>query len=279
VAHLGLDGRSRPVVLNPPATERAGWPLSELRQLVMVPLAEGDNLFGWLAALNHTAGGEFGTVEASLLNSVAAILGIHSGNIELYRQQAELMSGIIRALTSAIDAKDQYTCGHSDRVARFSVRIGRELNCTQDQLDTIYLSGLLHDIGKIGVSDSVLRKPDRLTDEEYSHIQTHVQVGHRILVDLKKLGEVLPAVLHHHESWDGSGYPQGLRGEAIPLSARIIAVADSFDAMGSDRPYRKGMADEKIDGIFRGGRGKQWDPQVVDAFFRCRDDLRRIARE
>lgn len=279
VSQLNLNARSRPAVVNPPVTARAGWTLPQIRQLVMVPLAEGENLFGWLAALNHVAGGEFGTVEASLLSSVAAILGIHSGNIELYRQQAELMSGIIRALSSAIDAKDQYTCGHSDRVARFSVRLARELNCSHDQLDTIYLSGLLHDIGKIGINDSVLRKPDKLTEAEYSHIKTHVQVGHRILVDLKKLGEVLPAVLHHHESWDGSGYPLGLKGDAIPLSARIIAVADSYDAMGSDRPYRKGMPAEKIDEIFRSGSGRQWDPQVIDAYFRAREDLRRIASE
>jgi putative nucleotidyltransferase with HDIG domain len=243
-----------------------------------VPLAEGENLFGWLAAVNHVDGGEFGTVEASLLGSVGAILGIHSGNIDLYRQQSEMFAGVVRALTSAIDAKDEYTRGHSDRVAQVSVRLASELGCDERTISRIYLAGLLHDIGKIGIDDSVLRKPGRLTDEEYEHIKGHVSIGHRILVDLKKMDDVLPVVLHHHESWDGSGYPEHLPSEAIPRSARIVAVADAFDAMSSDRPYRMGMADEKIDAIFRAGAGKQWDPDVVAALFRARDDLRKIVR-
>lgn len=278
VQHLNCRAARQPIVINDSTTGQASWPFPEIHQLIAVPMAEGDNLFGWLAAFNHMAGGEFGTVEASLLNSVAAILGIHCGNIELYHQQSELMAGIIRALTSAIDAKDPYTCGHSDRVARVSVRLARELGCDQQTLNTIYLSGLLHDIGKIGVNDNVLRKPGKLTDEEYEHIKTHVRIGHRILIDLKKLDDVLPVVLHHHESWDGKGYPHALAAHDIPLSARIVAVADAFDAMGSDRPYRKGMPDDKIDEIFRAGAGKQWDPEVVAAFFRIRDEIREIAK-
>jgi len=206
------------------------------------------------------------------------ILGIHSGNIDLYRQQSELLTGIVRALTSAIDAKDPYTCGHSDRVARVAVRLAQELGCDPKSLNTIYLSGLLHDIGKIGVNDAVLRKPGKLTVAEYEHIKTHVQIGHRILFDLRKLDDVLPVVLHHHESWDGQGYPQQLPADKIPLAARIVAVADAFDAMGSDRPYRKGLPEEKIDEILRAGAGKQWDPEVIEAFFRARDDLHDVMR-
>jgi len=277
IEHLNCRAAKQPIVINESTTGQAAWPFPEIHQLIAVPMAEGGNLFGWLAAFNHLDGGEFGTVEASLLNSVAAILGIHCGNIELYHQQSELMAGIIRALTSAIDAKDPYTCGHSDRVARVSVRLARELGCDQQALNTIYPSGLLHDIGKIGVNDNVLRKPGKLTDEEYEHIKTHVRIGHRILIDLKKLDDVLPVVLHHHESWDGKGYPHALAANDIPFSARIVAVADAFDAMGSDRPYRKGMPDDKIDEIFRAGAGVQWDPEVVAAFFRIRDEIREIA--
>ena len=145
-------------------------------------------------------------------------------------------------------------------------------------VQSMYLSGLLHDIGKVGIEDSVLRKPGKLTDEEYEHIKQHVNIGHKILFDLGKLEHVLPVVLYHHESWDGGGYPKQLGAEAIPLSARIVAVADAFDAMGSDRPYRMGMPDEKIDKIFRKGAGQQWDPDVVAAFFRIRDDVREIAK-
>jgi len=276
IEHLGPSARNRPVVLNPPATLDVDWPAPDVKQLIVVSLAEGDNLFGWLAAINHPDGREFGTVEASLLSSVAAILGIHSGNIELYRQQAELLVGVVRALTSAIDAKDPYTCGHSDRVARVAACLAEELGITGEQLNTIYLSGLLHDIGKIGVEDEVLRKPGKLSEEEYEHIKRHVEIGHKILRDLGKLDEVLPVVLYHHESWDGSGYPHKLGVDHIPLPARIVAVADAFDAMGSDRPYRKGMPDEKIDAIFRAGSGQQWDPDVVDAFFRVRKRIGEI---
>ena len=276
--HLRPAEANHAVVANRPITGREDWPQEQIRQVILVPLAEGEHLFGYLAALNHTEDGEFGTVEASLLDSVATILGIHGGNIELYRQQSELMAGIIRALTSAIDAKDPYTCGHSDRVARIAVRLAGELGCDGKELHTIYLSGLLHDIGKIGIEDSVLRKPDRLTEKEYEHIKQHVEIGHKILSDLGKLEDVMPVILHHHESWDGEGYPHQLRREKIPLLARIVAVADSFDAMSSDRPYRKGMPDEKIDVVFRGGAGRQWDARVVEAFFRARDDIHKIAR-
>lgn len=278
IERLGLRGANRPLVVNRSITREDSWPYPEVRQMIAVPLAEGENVFGHLAAFNHRDGGEFGTVEASLLNSVGAILGIHSGNIELYRQQSELLAGMIRALSSAIDAKDPYTCGHSDRVARVAVRLAEEMGCDPKMVETIYLSGLLHDIGKIGIDDNVLRKPGKLTDEEYEHIKRHSEIGYKILMDLKKLDEVLPVVLHHHESWDGGGYPHQLPSEDIPFSARIVAVADAFDAMSSDRPYRKGMPDEKIDKIFHSGAGKQWDPAVVDALFRARDDIRQIAR-
>jgi HD-GYP domain-containing protein (c-di-GMP phosphodiesterase class II) len=143
---------------------------------------------------------------------------------------------------------------------------------------SIYLSGLLHDIGKIGISDSVLRKPDKLSHDEYEHIKQHVVIGHKIMLDLGKLDEFLPVILYHHESWDGGGYPGHLGAENIPLPARIVAVADAFDAMGSDRPYRKSLPDEEIDEIFHAGAGRQWDPNVVDAFFRVRADVREIAQ-
>jgi GAF domain-containing protein len=279
IGHLVSGVPNRPIMVNRSATAQPGWPCPQIRQMIVVPLAEGDNVFGWLAALNHVEDGEFGTVEASLLSSVAAILGIHSGNIELYRQQSELLGGIVRALVSAIDAKDPYTCGHSDRVARVAVRLAEELHCDAQTIDTLYLAGLLHDIGKIGVDDSVLRKEGKLTDTEFEHIKRHVEIGHHILHDLAKLEGVLPVVLHHHESWDGAGYPHHLGSERIPLAARIVAVADAFDAMSSDRPYRKGMSDDRVDQILREGAGKQWDPQVVEAYFRVRAEIRGACRE
>ncbi len=268
-------GPQRPIVVNRPIAERPDWPCPRVRQLIAVALTEGENTFGWMAALNHVDDAEFDTVEANLLSSVAAILGVHGGNIELYRQQSELLEKIIHSLSSAIDAKDPYTCGHSDRVARVAVRLAEEMGCDAEMLKTIYLAGLLHDVGKIGVEDCILHKAEKLSDEEYKHIKQHAEIGHRILHDLSKLEDVLPVVLHHHESWDGNGYPQQLDAERIPLAARIVAVADAFDAMSSDRPYRKKMPDERVDEILRAGAGRQWDPAVIDAFFRSSDDLRR----
>jgi hypothetical protein len=276
IGALGLDREVQTVIVNPPTSATRLSEFSGLRQLIVVPLAAGENLIGWLAAVNHRAGEEFGSPEASLLASVAALLGIHAGNLALYRQQAEMLSGVVRALTSAIDAKDPYTCGHSDRVARISVALASEIGCDRKQLETLYLSGLLHDIGKIGIDDSVLRKPGKLSEAEYEHIKLHPEIGYRILHDLKQLGEVLPVVRHHHEAWNGRGYPFGLAGEAIPQMARIVAVADAFDAMSSDRPYRNGMPDERLDEILREGAGHQWDAKVVAAFFNIREKIRAI---
>jgi putative nucleotidyltransferase with HDIG domain len=283
---LGPRVSSEPLVLNRGATSSPTWYYPEVREIISVPIREGNRVFGWLIALNHTGTGditnseaEFGTVEACLMASVATILGIHCGNIALYHDQSEFFSSVVRALTSAIDAKDPYTCGHSDRVARLSVSIARQLGCDNDDLNTIYLSGLLHDIGKIGISDSVLRKPGALTPEEFEHIKQHPELGCRILDGVKQLDKVLPIVRHHHEAWNGAGYPAKLKAEETPFMARIVAVADSIDAMSSDRPYRKGMDDEKLDSILRDGAGKQWDPKIVEAAFKVRDDLRRIGKE
>jgi putative nucleotidyltransferase with HDIG domain len=274
---LQITARSGPVVKNRLVTGAEDWPFRDAREVVIAPLAEGDRVFGWLAAFNHVRQGEFGTVEANLLSSVGTILGIHCSNIDLYRQQADLLAGVVRAMSSAIDAKDPYTRGHSDRVARVAVRLGKELGCDRATINTLYMAGLLHDIGKIGIDDQVLRKPGKLTDSEFEHVKTHVDIGYRILRDLRNMQHVLPIVLHHHESWDGSGYPYGLTDRNIPFLARIAAVADAYDAMASDRPYRKGMEDSKLDAIMRAGAGVQWDPAVVEAFFKAREDIRQIS--
>jgi len=279
IARLGANPQRQPIVINRSTTAQPDWPCPEIRQMIAVALVEGEHVFGWLAALNHRQGGEFGNIDASLLSSVAAIFGIHGGNLDLYRKRSELLVEIIHALTAAVDAKDPYTCGHSDRVARVAVRLAEELGCDAETVDSLYLAGLLHDIGKIGIDDSILRKVGTLSDDEYEHIKAHVNIGHRMLNDLVKLEDVLPVVLHHHESWDGAGYPSHLDAQQIPLSARIVAVADAFDAMSSDRPYRKAMPDETVDRILETGAGQQWDPEVVKAFFRAREDIRRICHE
>jgi HD-GYP domain-containing protein (c-di-GMP phosphodiesterase class II) len=286
IDRLGPRVATDPLVLNRKATDSPTWFYPDVREIISVPIREGNRNFGWLLALNHSnateitnSEAEFGTVEACLMASVATILGIHCGNIALYHEQSEFFGSVVRALTSAIDAKDPYTCGHSDRVARLAVCIGRQLGCSKEDMNTIYLSGLLHDIGKIGIDDTVLRKPGPLTPAELEHIKTHPELGCRILEGVKQLDKVMPVVRHHHEAWNGAGYPAGLKEEDCPFLARLVAVADSIDAMSSDRPYRKGIPDEKLDMILRDGAGKQWDPKIVEAAFQVREDLRRIGQE
>jgi putative nucleotidyltransferase with HDIG domain len=235
-------------------------------------------------AINHNGaanGGvcEFGSAEVRLLESVSTILGVHRSNTGLFHRQADLFGAAVRALISAIDAKDNYTHGHSERVARVSMCLAERLHLPKAEVNTIYLGGLLHDIGKIGVDDAVLNKPGPLTPEEFDKIKQHPQLGYDILCGVRQLDRILPIVLHHHEAWDGSGYPHGLKSDETPLLARVTAVADAFDAMSSDRPYRRGMPDEKLDAIFREGAGRQWDPMVIDAFFDVRDEVRQAARD
>ena len=181
--------------------------------------------------------------------------------------------GLTRALTSAIDAKDPYTYGHSERVARIAVELAREMGLADDEIGDVYLAGLMHDIGKIGVRDEILGKKEKLTAQEMEHIQQHPTIGYRILADLRCIAYILGGVLHHHERFDGRGYPAGLKGEGIPFLARIIAVADSFDAMNTNRPYRTALSRGRILEILSEGAGTQWDKKVVETLLRCQEKL------
>jgi putative nucleotidyltransferase with HDIG domain len=234
---------------------------------------------GFLVAVNPLDDRPIGAAEVERLQYVASLIETQLANAKIYADLKELLFGIIRALTAAIDAKDPYTSGHSERVARMAVRIAEELGMPSPKRSDLYVAGLLHDVGKIGIDDDVLKKGGPLTPQEFRKIQSHVEIGVTILKDLKKLSHILPGVRHHHESYDGTGYPDGLAGEEIPYEARILAIADSFDAMSSNRPYRKRLSLMQIDEIFRKGRGQQWDPAIVDALFACRFDLEAIRQK
>ncbi len=176
----------------------------------------------------------------------------------------------IRALAEAVDAKDAYTRGHSERVGVYASKIAREMGFQKDFIERVYIAGLLHDVGKIGVRDSVITKPDRLTPEEYDEIKQHPAIGAKILEPVDFLSDVTPCVRHHHEWYDGSdrGYPDRLRGESIPLPSRIILVADTVEAMTSDRPYRKALPLDVVYTELTKYSGSQFDPVCVDAFLR-----------
>ena len=174
----------------------------------------------------------------------------------------------VRALAEAIDAKDPYTRGHSERVAIYASRIARELDCKPHFIERIYLAGLLHDVGKIGVPDAIITKPGKLTSEEYELIKQHPAIGARILEPVSFLSDVVPCVRHHHEWYDGSdwGYPDRLRGLEIPYPSRIILVADTVEAMTSDRPYRKAVPLEAVIEEIQRFSGTQFDPEAAEAF-------------
>ncbi|MBI5746234.1 MAG: response regulator [Nitrospirae bacterium] len=174
----------------------------------------------------------------------------------------------LEALSTALDYRDNETEGHSQRVVRYSLEIGKMLGLTDSEIETLVRGTLLHDIGKIGVPDSILRKPAKLTEEEWVEMRKHVEYGYRMLKDIPFLKEASLVVLHHQERYDGAGYPQGLKGNDIVIGARIFAVVDTYDSMTSDRPYRKALTDTVAREEISRCRSSQFDPAVVDTFFK-----------
>lgn len=185
---------------------------------------------------------------------------------DLYEVLYDPNSSAIQSLAAAVDAKDRYTCGHSERVAGYATAIAGSLGLSPDARDSLQIAGLLHDLGKIGVPDSILNKSESLTKEEREAINRHPVVGGDILKRAPHLDQIIPGIMFHHERYDGAGYPQGLSGDSIPLMARVLAVADAFDAMTTDRPYRKAMSVEAAIVELRAHAGGQFDPDVVEAF-------------
>ena len=268
-----LDGSSPPppqvlrTFLDPGAKPAHPWPYSAA--LVRVSRSRAS----WLAALSFHPRRLFGPADARVMLLARRMMLNHRQQAQVYEKLKDSLFGLVRCLTAAIDAKDPYTWGHSERVARIAVRLGKQMGLPLATLSDLYLSGLLHDIGKIGVRDNVLRKAGRLTAEEFAHIQAHPEIGDRLVSNLKALQHLRPGVRSHHERWDGRGYPDGLAGEAIPLQARVLAVADACDAMMAARPYRPSLPPARIDAVMAEGAGTQWDPQIIGPFLQCRHEL------
>lgn len=181
------------------------------------------------------------------------------------RQNQELFLETIRTLATAIDAKDPYTRGHSERVSAYSMAIARQLDLGQEQLFRIRISAILHDVGKLGVRESILNKPGGLTEEEFAVMRRHPEIGAQIMAPIRTLKDIIPGIRNHHETWNGAGYPDGLKGEEIPLVARIIGVADTFDAMTTTRPYQQAMTLGYVMDKMKGMAGTRYDPQVISA--------------
>jgi len=184
-----------------------------------------------------------------------------------------LLVGLLQSLTTIIDAKDPYTAGHSERVARIATLIAKQMGLSADQVGDVFLAGLLHDVGKIGIRDEVLQKPGKLTREEYEEVQQHPLIGDRIVASIKPFERLRAGVRHHHEWYDGGGYPERLAKEQIPLVARILCVADACDAMMAARRYRPARTPVEIDAVFTKEAGRQFDPLVVRAFMAIRHEI------
>ena len=227
----------------------------------------------WLAALSFEPDQPLDSTALRIMKVVWRLQLGHNKHAGMFDNLKETLFGVVHCLSTAIDAKDPYTCGHSERVARIAVRIGEEMKLSRGEISDLYLAGLLHDVGKIGIRDDVLFKEGPLTPAEFEHIKEHPAMGERIIANVTRLSYLRPGVRGHHERFDGKGYPDGLAGESIPLMARVLAVADSCDAMMSARRYRPALPQERIEAIARQGAGTQWDPRVVDHFFACRADL------
>ncbi len=195
------------------------------------------------------------------------------------RENQELFISSIRALAAAIDAKDPYTRGHSERVARYSTAIAREMGLTPEEVRKVRLSALLHDVGKIGVDDRIIRKPTALTDDEFELMKAHPVKGAAIMETIPQLADIIPGMKYHHEKWEGGGYPEGLKGEQIPMQARIVAVADAFDAMTTTRPYQKAMEVSYVVARLREMSQKRFDGAVVEALARSHAKGELVPRE
>jgi HD-GYP domain-containing protein (c-di-GMP phosphodiesterase class II) len=236
-------------------------------EAVCDPISHDDVVIGLLIAGNKTNdNGEIASPEMQYLDAVAEFIGTFHENMARFSEQRAMAMGTLEAITAAIDAKDPYTRGHSERVAYLSQEIAKAMGMSEAEAERVRIAGLVHDVGKIGVPERVLCKAGKLTDEEFGLIKLHPETGHRIIKGITLLEHTLPGVLHHHERIDGRGYPHGLKGDAIPMAARIIGLADTFDAMSSNRAYRPAMPREKVIAEITRCAGTQLDPAAVAAF-------------
>lgn len=239
---------------------------SDYGSFMLVPLKIRDKIFGVLTLSTGKNQEIFSFSELYYLSFIANKASYSIENLALYENIYENLFSTLYAFVSAIEAKDTYTRMHSKRVAEISIMIGHELGCSDEDLEILNVAGQLHDIGKIGIRDEILLKPGKLTDEEYETIKLHPGIGANIVAKLGFWNREMEIIRYHHERYDGSGYPEGLKGDEIPFLARVLSVADSYDAMASNRAYRNKLSENAIMEILEKGAGTQFDPSVVSLF-------------
>ncbi len=241
-----------------------------VRSALVVPLYAGSDLWGAVEVLSRGAAA-FDPGDAQLVQTICDHVGAALLTAELYRELEQTYVGTAAALAAALEAKDDYTADHAQSIADLAVDVGREMGLDDGTLRDLRYGAIFHDIGKIAVPDAILHKPGRLTDDEFEVVKRHPVTGEQILAPVPFLADVRRIVRHDHERWDGTGYPDGLRGPQIPIGARIVLVVDAFHAMTSDRPYRRGMSEDDARRQLMEGAGTQFDPDVVAAFLRVLD--------
>ena len=238
----------------------------QVKSLLIVPLIVEDLAIGAIIASDKLNGEEFYSTEIRLISSLSSECSISIKKALLFDEIHNMLFSTAEAFSLAIDAKDSYTYGHSKRVSEIAVHIARNMNLPPDALDWIRLAALLHDIGKIGTPEVILHKIEKLTPDEMNRVREHPLVGAKMIEHIERLKEIALWICHHHERYDGSGYPSGIVGKEIPLPSRIISFADAFDALTSDRPYRKAFTKEEAIRIIKESVGAHFDPVLFEYF-------------
>ncbi|MFP4056833.1 MAG: HD domain-containing phosphohydrolase [Candidatus Brocadiia bacterium] len=250
--------------------------MDHIRSVLCVPLDPGGQVLGAIYLDTASEREPLGESDLELLTAVARQASLALHRAQLVEELERLFLGAIETLVATVEAKDIYTYGHSARVSKLALGIAQRMGLPEETQEAIKLAGLLHDVGKIGIPEAILTKPDRLSDEEWGYIRSHPQIGEGIIRQMgsRRLAEIQRIVRHHHERLDGGGYPDGIAGEAIPLGARVLAVADAYDAMTSNRPYRTPFTAEAALAELRRGAGQQFDPRAVEALEKIRGEGR-----
>jgi len=239
---------------------------TEIRSLICYPLKTASRVIGVLNLVRLASKEAFSSLDMEIINVLASQASIAIENVRLYHNIRDNYLKTIRAFALAVEAKDEYTHGHSENVMQYTIHLAKRLGLSDTDLELVKYAGLLHDIGKIGISESILNKTAKLTPQEFDEIKKHPELGARIISDVPFLKSLVPMVLHHHEYYNGNGYPMKIAGDSIPFGARILSVADAYEAMTSNRPYRKSLSQEVAVGILKAESGKQFDPVIVEAF-------------
>lgn len=253
-----------------------------IHSIMCVPLPSERGPVGVIYVDRLLPNSQFDKKDLQVLAAMGNQAGIAINRAQLTRRAERLFRGTIQTVINVIEVKDKYTRGHSERVMEMGLLVGELLDMNRDQLRTVRLAGLLHDVGKIGVSALAIKKPGKLTDDEFELMKQHPVVGARVIGSIENAEEIAAVVRNHHEKWDGSGYPEGFAGEDIPVIARVLAIADSWDAMYADRVYREALSEDECLCEIEKGAGSQFDPRIASIFvqsFRNDEDFCRRVRE